>query len=59
MNKKEKDKSMTKTSVRQPRELWNKLHTDAITQSKTIDEVLTEILEEHYGLDLPSEDAPP
>lgn len=38
----------TKTSVTQPRELWNKVRTDALNQSKPIDEILTNILKQHY-----------
>lgn len=40
---------MTKTSIQQPRELWNKVRSDAITQGKKTDEVLTEILKQYYA----------
>lgn len=43
-----KNKNFTKTSVTQPKELWNKLRNEAINTGKTNDEVLTEILKKHY-----------
>lgn len=45
-----KDKNFVKTSIKQPRELWNKIRNDAINQGTTSDKILTTILEEHYGV---------
>lgn len=42
------DENCTKTSVRQPRELWKRVKNDAINRNMTVDEILTEILSEHY-----------
>lgn len=44
------DKVYTKTSVKQPRELWNKVKQEAIGTNTTVDEVLTNILKLHYGV---------
>jgi hypothetical protein len=41
----------TKTSIKQPRELWNKVRSDAVNRNKTNDEILTEILKKHYGVE--------
>lgn len=48
MSKRTKDKNIVKTSIKQPRELWNRVRTDALNNSMTTDAVLTRILKEHY-----------
>lgn len=45
------EKEYTKTSVRQPKALWNKVKSDAINGGKKIDDVLQEILEKHYRVE--------
>lgn len=48
-----KDKNFVKTSIKQPRELWNKVKTDAINQNTTTDKILTAILEKQYAVTNP------
>lgn len=44
-------KDITKTSIKQPRELWDKVRGDAVREHKTNDEILTRILKIHYGVE--------